>query len=233
MVSAVDGCVYARATRARAVRRGKVYVAARGKKQPPPPTTKKKKTQERPNTTTERGRGGATELTAATLGGVEENHALEQFFYDDETTKRLMTIAKRYERPVFMCNPSLASAWERERAGEEYVLLDCDMRFKGLLKGFKAFNLFGPFAILRFQYDVVFCDPPFANVTPAQVKRAIDMMAGTEEQRDADVYLAYNSDREDVLLSEFDGLARMGRSLGYKSVKEGMQQKIHLYGPKV
>ena len=178
------------------------------------------------------GGGSATELDPASLVGVEENHNLEQFFYDDETTKRLLTIARRYERPVFMCNPSLAAAWERE-VGTEYVLLDCDVRFKKLLKGFKAFNLRGPFFLLRFDYDVVFCDPPFANVSPAQVKTAIDMIAGTEKQKAADVYLAYNSDREEALLESFTDLARMGRALGYKSVKEGMQEKIHLYGPKI
>lgn len=176
--------------------------------------------------------GSATELDPASLVGVEENHNLEQFFYDDATTKRLLTIARRYERPVFMCNPSLAAAWERE-VGTEYVLLDCDVRFKKLLKGFKAFNLRGPFFLLRFDYDVVFCDPPFANVSPAQVKTAIDMIAGTEKQKAADVYLAYNSDREEALLESFTHLARMGRALGYKSVKEGMQEKIHLYGPKI
>lgn len=178
------------------------------------------------------GGGSATELDPASLVGVEENHNLEQFFYDDATTKRLLTIARRYERPVFLCNPSLAAAWERE-VGTEYVLLDCDVRFKKLLKGFKAFNLRGPFFLLRFDYDVVFCDPPFANVSPAQVKTAIDMIAGTEKQKAADVYLAYNSDREEALLESFTNLARMGRALGYKSVKEGMQEKIHLYGPKI
>jgi 16S rRNA G966 N2-methylase RsmD len=176
--------------------------------------------------------GSATELDPASLEGVAENHNLEQFFYDDATTKRLLTIARQYERPVFMCNPSLAAAWERE-VGTDYVLLDCDMRFKKLLKGFKAFNLRGPFFLLRFDYDVVFCDPPFANVSPAQVKTAIDMIAGTEKQKAADVYLAYNSDREETLLESFADLARMGRALGYKSVKEGMQEKIHLYGPKI
>jgi hypothetical protein len=70
-------------------------------------------------------------------------------------------------------------------------------------------------------------------VSPAQVKTAIGMIAGTEKQKAADVYLAYNSDREEALLESFTHLARMGRALGYKSVKEGMQEKIHLYGPKI
>lgn len=175
--------------------------------------------------------GRATDLEPATLMNVEENHALEQFFYDDETLRRLMTVAKRYERPLFMCNPSLASAWERD-VGTEYLLLDCDLRFKKLLKHFRAFDLRRPFQV-RFKYDVVFVDPPFANVSPQEVKRAVDLIAVDESQKSAPVYIAYNGDREDALLEAFDASARMGRALGYKSVKEDMQARIFLYGPKV
>jgi len=175
--------------------------------------------------------GRATDLEPATLMDVEENHALEQFFYDDETLRRLMTVAKRYERPLFMCNPSLASAWERD-VGTEYLLLDCDLRFKKVLKHFRAFDLRRPFQV-RFKYDVVFVDPPFANVSPQEVKRAVDLIAVDESQKSAPVYIAYNSDREEALLEAFDASARMGRALGYKSVKEDMQARIFLYGPKV
>lgn len=175
--------------------------------------------------------GRATDLEPATLMDVEENHALEQFFYDDETLRRLMTVAKRYDRPLFMCNPSLASAWERD-VGTEYLLLDCDLRFKKLLKHFRAFDLRRPFQV-RFKYDVVFVDPPFANVSPQEVKRAVDLIAVDESQKSAPVYIAYNGDREEALLEAFDASARMGRALGYKSVKEDMQARIFLYGPKV
>jgi 16S rRNA G966 N2-methylase RsmD len=111
-------------------------------------------------------------------------------------------------------------------------LLDCDVRFKTKIKGFRAFDLRRPFQV-RFPYDVVFVDPPFANVTPAEVKRAVDLIAATEAQRAAPCYIAYNADREDALLEAFEDSMRIGRALGYKSVKENMQAKIHLYGPKV
>ncbi|ABO93704.1 predicted protein [Ostreococcus lucimarinus CCE9901] len=178
-----------------------------------------------------RGDGRATELEPASLMDVEENHALEQFYYDDSTLSRLMTIARTFERPLFMCNPSLASAWERD-VGTACVLLDCDLRFKTKIKGFRAFDLRRPFQV-RFPYDVVFVDPPFANVSPAEVKRAVDLIAATEAQRAAPCYIAYNSDREEALLESFEDSMRIGRALGYKSVKENTQAKIHLYGPKV
>ena len=188
-----------------------------------------KKRRDKPSV--KRGDGRATELEPASLMDVEENHALEQFYYDDATLRRLMTIARTFERPLFMCNPSLASAWERD-VGTECVLLDCDLRFKKKIKGFRAFDLRRPFQV-RFPYDVVFVDPPFANVSPEEVKRAVDLIAATEAQRAAPCYIAYNADREEALLEAFDDSMRIGRALGYKSVKESMQAKIHLYGPRV
>lgn len=175
----------------------------------------------------------ATTIEPAELMGVREDHALEQFFYDDETLARLMRLAKTHERPAFVCNPSLASAWERE-VGTPYVLLDCDARWKAKLRGFRRFDLRAPF-VVRFDYDVVFIDPPFANVSPKEVRRALTLIAGTEAQRRAPVYIAFNGEREAELNEAFDGeLQRVfGRALGYKSVKPEMQSKIQLFGPKV
>ena len=71
------------------------------------------------------------------------------------------------------------------------------------------------------------------TLSPAEVKRAVDLIAATEAQRAAPCYIAYNSDREEALLESFEDSMRIGRALGYKSVKENTQAKIHLYGPKV
>ena len=95
--------------------------------------------------------------------GIEEDHRFEQFFYDDATTERIFRFVKLYERPLLLCNPSLAA--KAEEAGMEYLLLDRDPRWKKQLgkNRFKQFELSQP-RQMRFQYDVVFCDPPFANV---------------------------------------------------------------------
>ncbi|CEF96536.1 DNA methylase, N-6 adenine-specific, eukaryotic [Ostreococcus tauri] len=176
----------------------------------------------------------ATTIAPAECSGIAEDHALEQFFYSDETLRRLLRVAKRYERPLFVCNPTLAVAWERE-VGETCVLLDCDVRFKGLVRGFKRFDLRRPVLMTKYAYDVVFVDPPFANVSPKELKTCLDMIAGTVAQREAPVYVAFNADREEELDEAFGGtLTRVeGRALGYKSVKEAMQEKIWLFGPKI
>ena len=54
----------------------------------------------------------------------------------------------------------------------DYLLLDRDPRWKKLLgaKRFKQFELSQP-RQMRFPYDVVFCDPPFANIAlPGKVR---------------------------------------------------------------
>ena len=56
--------------------------------------------------------GRATDLTPAELrvggGTVSEDHRHEQFFYDDATAARLLSLVSTYEKPLLVCNPSLA-----------------------------------------------------------------------------------------------------------------------------
>ena len=43
---------------------------------------------------------------------VSENHAYEQFFFSDETTRRLTDLAAQFSRPLLLCTPSIAEALE-------------------------------------------------------------------------------------------------------------------------
>jgi 16S rRNA G966 N2-methylase RsmD len=174
-----------------------------------------------------------TSPSRAPSQGVEEDHRFEQFFYDDATTERLFKIATRYQRPAFLCTPSLAA--RAERANLDYLLLDRDARWKSRLGAnkFKQFELTEP-RQLRFPYDVVFCDPPFSNVEMRSLRRTIDLLAATDAQRASPVWLCFVRDREDELLDAFEGydLERKPPALGYMSVKEETQERIFLYGPK-
>lgn len=165
--------------------------------------------------------------------GVEEDHRFEQFFYDEATTDRIMRFAARYERPLFLCNPSLAA--RAEKAGMDYLLLDRDPRWGERLPKhrFRRFELSQP-RQARFDYDAVFCDPPFANVALADLRKVVDLLAATPEQAAAPLWLAFVSDREEAVLEAFDGyqLERKPPALGYRSVKEKTQERIFLYGPK-
>ena len=181
--------------------------------------------------------GAATILTPASVAGVEEDHRFEQFFYCDKTVKRITdSFVSLYERPLFLCNPSLAVA--AQSRDMEYLLLDRDDRWKTVLpKGkYKRFELSQPRLIgASFDYDAVFCDPPFANVDLRALRNVIDLLAFTETQRRAPLYLAFLSDREDEVFRAFNpeyDLERKPPALGYRSVKAETQARIFLYGPK-
>jgi len=180
--------------------------------------------------------GRATDLKPATLLGVEEDHRFEQFYYDEATTARLFRVVQRYERPLLLCNPSLAAM--ADAAGMDYMLLDRDPRWKKVLKSpkrFKQFDLSQPRQMANFNYDAVFCDPPFANVALPDLHRTIQLLAVTPEQAAAPLWIAFTSDREEALVTEFEEyrLERQPPALGYRSVKDQTQAKIFLYGPQV
>ncbi len=135
-----------------------------------------------------------------------------------------------YSKPLFLCNPSLAILANEEKA--PYLLLDRDKRFKFLRK-FKEFSLTEPFLISSFAYDMIFIDPPFANITPSQLVKCIKLMAPSRDKLTVPIYIAYNSKREQDLLSAFGALPcpkleKLWR-FEYCSVCDDMH--IYLYGP--
>ena len=177
----------------------------------------------------------ATTLAPATCAGVEEDHAFEQFFFDEPTRAKLLAIlTTQYERPLLLCAPSLAVA--AEAAGVRYLLLDRDERF-AFLSGFRSFDLDSPSAeVAQFadgqSPDVVLCDPPFANFPLARLRAVIDLLAPA-----VPLYLCFNGRREEEVAAAFQGrshgLERVGSSLGYDSVKKVTQNNIALFGPVV
>ena len=57
-------------------------------------------------------------LEPATLAGVVEDHAYEQFFFDASTRASLLTLLAEYDRPLLVCTPSLAVAAEEAGVAE-------------------------------------------------------------------------------------------------------------------
>lgn len=171
----------------------------------------------------------ATQRPPATLEGVIEDHRHEQFFYDEGTANQLYQLVDLYERPLLLCNPTLAVIAEKKQ--RPYLLLDRDARFD-FLSGYRPFSLTEPYLITDYDYDAVFIDPPFANVTPEQVARCLDLMGADR----VPLYVAYNSRREEALLRAMNALdcpnlERKWR-LGYREgVSMDTQDSIWLYGP--
>ena len=170
----------------------------------------------------------ATNLLPAVLAGVVENHAFEQFYFDESCRALLLELLEGYERPLLLCCPSIAVA--AEEAGKPYVLLDRDERFS-FLSAYRPFVLdFSQSSSLDDAYDVILCDPPFANLDLDTLRTALDVMAPDAQSRAAPLYIAYNSRREEELLAAFGTLERK-LPLTYCSVKPKTQQYLYLYGP--
>ena len=179
-------------------------------------------------------------MVPAKLAGVVEDHAYEQFFFDLDTRSRLLALLSRFERPLLLCVPSLAVAMEEKAASgsspADYLLLDRDERF-GFVGNFHALELEKPSesvleACARFDCDVIFCDPPFANFDLDQLRGALDELVPDPS---VPLYLAYNGRREAELNAAFAGRQGLvtvaGVPLGYESVKSSTQKRICLFGP--
>ena len=178
--------------------------------------------------------GPATTLIPSTLAGVAEDHAFEQFFFDESTREYLLKLLyERHKKPLLLCAPSLAV--DAEELSKPYLLLDRDERFR-FLSGFQSFDLDRPEAVSDFEYDCVLCDPPFANFELARLREVLDALAGGDaKRRTVPLYLCYNAKREASIAKAFHDrqLTRLGNGpLGYASVKRATQQQIHLYGLK-
>mmetsp|Transcript_6067 Transcript_6067/g.9931 ORF Transcript_6067/g.9931 Transcript_6067/m.9931 type:complete len:254 (+) Transcript_6067:122-883(+) len=171
----------------------------------------------------------ATQNTPAKLAGIEEDHRFEQFFYSDAAANQIYQVVDLYDRPLLLCNPTLAVMAEKK--SKEYKLLDRDTRFN-FLDGFQEFSLTEPHLITDYDFDAVFIDPPFANVTPDQVARCLELIGANQ----VPLWVAYNSRREEKLLGALNKLdcpdLEPKWQLSYKEgVSSNTQDSIWFYGP--
>ena len=166
-------------------------------------------------------RGGrATDLPAAVVSVgdevLEEDHRHEQFFYDDATSARMLGLVSSYERPLLVCNPSLAAKLDAAGSGREYLLLDRDERFARLGSRYRRFDLRAPERPIDYDFDAIFIDPPFANVVVDELAEATRVLLGPKSRR-TPLYVGYNVQRAAELEAAFAdfGLANTGEVLGY------------------
>ena len=172
----------------------------------------------------------ATNLKPATFAGIVEDHSNEQFFFDESTRAALLKLVASFKRPLLLCTPSLAV--DADAAGLPYLLLDRDERF-AFLRGFRSAELQSVVPLDDYEFDAVFCDPPFANFELTHLSDAIATLAGDDHMRStAPLFIAYNARREEALKECFAS-QRLERKLKlrYCSVKERTQRHLWLYGP--
>ena len=169
----------------------------------------------------QRRKGRATDITPAAVVAngvpIPEDHRFEQFFYDAPTSSKMMRLVRRFEKPLLVCVPSIAAKLDAN--GEDYLLLDRDERFS-TLRHYEPFDLRSPKSV-AYAFDALFLDPPFANVTPAELAEAVAELCG---DRQVPLFVGYNLQRGAELVDAFASfnLRDTGDVLGYATgVMEG------------
>ena len=170
----------------------------------------------------QRRKGRATDITPAAVVAngvpIPEDHRFEQFFYDAPTSSKMMRLVRRFEKPLLVCVPSIAA--KLDSSGEDYLLLDRDERFSTLGRHYEPFDLRSPKSV-AYAFDALFLDPPFANVTPAELAEAVAELCG---DRQVPLFVGYNLQRGAELVDAFASfnLRDTGDVLGYATgVMEG------------
>lgn len=128
---------------------------------------------------------------------MQERHDNEQYFFDPPTVQVVADLLAPYARPCVLCAPTVGA--ELESRGVAVTVLDIDERFAHL-HGFRHWDINRP---QRFdeRFDVIFCDPPFFNVSLSRLLRAIRTLAHFDDGHALAV--TYLARRRDAFLSTF------------------------------
>ncbi|MGB1014966.1 MAG: hypothetical protein ACPG4T_12590 [Nannocystaceae bacterium] len=156
---------------------------------------------------------------------IDENHQMEQYFFDRPTVEMLADAVAAATNPCCLCVPMVAR--ELQARGRTVALLEADQRFSDL-PGFVAYDLYRPQPIAT-GFDLILCDPPFNRVLLSQLFQAIRVLAkGSFAQP---LMIAWPVEREAALLGTFApfGLVPTGVIAGYRSVKKIPKNQIALY----
>jgi 16S rRNA G966 N2-methylase RsmD len=160
---------------------------------------------------------------------MQELHENEQYFFTQETLEELATLLAPFENPCILCAPTLAQHMQcASKSTKPVCVLDIDTRFDKLLPGFRHWNLYKPEHIDQ-RFDVIFCDPPFFNVSLSQLFAAIRMLANFDYQQS--LMICYLTRREQNLLGTFARfhLQPTGIFPTYKTVQSVDRNGIQLY----
>jgi len=155
-----------------------------------------------------------------------EDHSNEQYFFDDATRAWLVEWLQPFESICVLCAPTLGSALID--AGRTPAILDIDERF-AQLPGFIKWDINRPTHVPQ-RFDVIFCDPPFFNVSLRTLRSAIEMLAHYDPSQK--LALCYLTRRKAAVLKSFRafGLREIGKRMEYESVVPGVKNEIELLG---
>jgi hypothetical protein len=156
---------------------------------------------------------------------VYELHKNEQYFFDDETIHHLTAFLNQFESICTLCAPTIGIALNKLK--KDVTILDIDDRFSNA-KGYLNWNIYKPQWINK-TYDIIFCDPPFFNVSLSQLFKAIRMLSQNNfEQK---LMLSYLSRRTGAITGSFHlfNLQPIGYFPTYVTVKKTEKNLIEFF----
>ncbi|MCG8405414.1 MAG: protein-lysine N-methyltransferase [Phycisphaerales bacterium] len=156
---------------------------------------------------------------------MQERHENEQYFFDQKAVDAVADLLEPFERPCVLCAPMVGV--ELEDRGTDVVMLDIDERFASH-RSFRRWDLYRP-ERLEQRFGVVFCDPPFFNVSLSQLFHALRVLAHFDFGQP--IAISYLSRRRNALLSTFApfGVQETTDRLRYRTVKECRKNEIVLF----
>lgn len=154
-----------------------------------------------------------------------ELHKNEQYFFDDATIEHLCSFFLAYQNICVLCAPMLGRALSE--AKKNVTILDIDDRFANI-KGYRNWNIYKPEWINQ-TFDIIFCDPPFFNVSLSQLFKAIRMLSHNNfEQR---LMLSYLTRRSSAVTGSFHlfNLKPTGYFPSYVTVQRTEKNEIEIF----
>lgn len=126
-----------------------------------------------------------------------ELHQHEQYFFDQTTITQLTTFLSQFESICTLCAPMIGK--ELNCLKKDVTILDIDDRFSSE-KGFLNWNIYKPEWINK-TFDIIFCDPPFFNVSLSQLFKAIRMLSHNNFEQE--LMLGYLCRRSEAIIGSF------------------------------
>ncbi len=156
---------------------------------------------------------------------MKELHGNEQYFFDQATLDELGRRMQPFDSICCLCAPTLAA--HLHASGKSVVSLDIDRRFEGT-PGFRYFDILDP-QWLGQSFDLIFCDPPFFNVSFRQLHAAIRTLAQNDFQQR--IWLTYLDRRSEKLLNAFSDFQLRPSDFfpQYQTVEDCDKNRIRLF----
>lgn len=126
-----------------------------------------------------------------------ERHEHEQYFFSRSTARAVAAALASFTRPCLLCSPTIGL--ELAHRAHPCRVLDIDTRFSSV-PGFLPWNLYRP-QFLDESFGVIFCDPPFFNVSLSELFTAIRTLA--RFRLDHPLAITYLSRRSAAITSTF------------------------------